>query len=116
MRIEKSMFAVSMFAILLIATAFSGCGSSEEGSEKHDNIITEAKEQATSTACSSNMMMIKQSVDFYFVENGVFPKSLSELVPNYIQKLPACPDNGKYSFSIKADMAVVECSIHGESR
>ncbi|HPG56469.1 MAG TPA: hypothetical protein PKW98_01515 [Candidatus Wallbacteria bacterium] len=74
--------------------------------------------------CGLNMRMLEGAIDLYQMENGdELPESLEKLAElDYIQKVPQCPGNGKYSFE-KSDLSKdagtdffrieIECSVHG---
>jgi Tfp pilus assembly protein PilE len=47
--------------------------------------------------CAMNLDAIATACKRYASENGGFPKSLSELVPAYLDAVPACPSGGTYS-------------------
>ncbi|MCL5773285.1 MAG: hypothetical protein M1536_02760 [Firmicutes bacterium] len=67
--------------------------------------------------CESNLKNIATALEMYSTDNeGHYPASLKQLVPNYIQKIPACPAAGKdtysisYKSSVNPDAFTVYCS------
>jgi hypothetical protein len=65
--------------------------------------------QAESAACAANRKMISTSSQSYFAMEGVYPSSIQQLVPEYLQSVPSCPSGGTYMLQGKT----VTCSVHG---
>ena len=58
-------------------------------------------EMANLTKCQSNLKAIATACEMYATENnGHYPDRLDRLVPEYLEKIPACPKNGGDSYSV----------------
>ena len=47
--------------------------------------------------CAMNLDAIATACKRYASEKGGFPKTLSDLVPTYLDSVPACPSGGDYT-------------------
>lgn len=45
-----------------------------------------------------NMMALKQAIQAFNTKEGHYPKTLDELAPNYIAKIPDAPSGFKYAY------------------
>lgn len=96
--------------LLLAGFLFSGCkqeqpASSTPNASSSGNPITapvdylgavgKAKQSADKTVSSASLV---QAVKMFSAEEGRLPKTLQELVPAYIQKIPAPPAGMKYHY------------------
>lgn len=71
-----------------------------------------ARERAMETACANNLRQIgKGRLQYEADHNGTPAVAMSDLVPKYILKEPACPKKGVYSIGGKDEAP--SCSIHG---
>jgi hypothetical protein len=99
-----------VLALLLVLLAAMVAGCTGEGDSADP---TQPKEgpvgQAGSAACSANRKMIESAIQAYYGLEGVYPTSLQQLVPEYLESVPACPEGGTYTIS----GTKVICSIHG---
>lgn len=59
----------------------------------------EASKKANLQADRANRRMISMQVDNYFLDHGIYPKSIAQLVSGkYLHSVPDCPgDTGKYA-------------------
>ncbi len=62
-------------------------------------------------ACALNLDVLDVACKKYAAEQGACPAALSELVPDYLEALPACPSGGTYAFDAAREMPV--CSVPG---
>lgn len=100
--------------LVLLALLLVGCGSgggSTTSSDNGDGQSTSggpisAAEQA---ACSANRRTISSSIQQYNAMEGKSATSIQQLVPKYLQSVPACPAGGTYSLQ----GTTVTCSVHG---
>ena len=94
--------------LVLLAAMVAGCTSEGDSADP-----TQPKEgpvgQAGSAACSANRKMMESAIQVYYNIEGVYPTSLQQLVPEYLESVPACPEGGTYTIS----GTKVICSIHG---
>jgi hypothetical protein len=59
-----------------------------------------AREQGQLTACQSNLKNIGTACEMYSTDHaGRYPKTLAELVPDYLQAIPTCPAAGSDTYS-----------------
>jgi hypothetical protein len=85
------------------------------------NSVTEgAFEQLT--ACETNLKMLSSALEMYSTDNsGRYPEKLSQLLPDYMYKIPICPAAGKdtysksYSSKINPDYYKFYCSGYNHS-
>lgn len=61
--------------------------------------------------CAMNLDVLDVACKKYAAEKGAFPSKLSELVPAYLESVPACPSGGSYTFDAAREMPV--CSVPG---
>lgn len=62
-------------------------------------VFFSARESAVTGACQDNLRTINSAAMTYSAATGHYPSSISELVPNYMRKMPECPDGGSYTLS-----------------
>jgi hypothetical protein len=60
--------------------------------------VGKAPKTATKIVSSAGL---QQAIQMFYVQEGRFPKDLSELVPNYIDRLPPPPAGMKYSYDAR---------------
>lgn len=62
--------------------------------------LIRARNQSPYSSCIGNLHHIERALDMYADDNhGVFPTSLTALVPSYLKRLPACPVAGSDTYS-----------------
>ena len=107
------MTKVSLSLMLMAGALLSGCGDSSSsppangaGSSSSGNPVTapvdylgavgKAQKSAGKVVASAGLT---QAIQMFQGQEGRFPKSLSELVPNYVDKIPAPPAGMKYVYN-----------------
>lgn len=72
-------------------------------------------EENIKTECTRNMRLIEGNIGLYTIEKGKRPENLDTLVKSkHLSRLPKCPRDGKYSFSLTEDgLLNISCSYHG---
>lgn len=61
--------------------------------------------------CALNLESLDLACKKYAAEKGAPPSSLSDLVPVYLEALPACPSGGAYALGASGEIPT--CSIPG---
>lgn len=74
-----------LLAIALLIAAISVPAFLQNRQKKHD------------ARCAMNLDAIANACKQHAVEKGGFPGNLSELVPAYLESVPACPSGGTYT-------------------
>lgn len=104
---------VILILMALPAIMLAGCGGNESSGDSGAEAASESTEgpagTAESAACATNRRTIETAVQQYYAVEGQYPTSLQQLVPEYMQSIPACPSGGTYS--LQGITAV--CSVHG---
>lgn len=59
--------------------------------------------QAKAAACKQNQASIESAASIYYANTAInnaaaYPTDIADLVPNFLPRMPQCPDNGSYSF------------------
>ncbi|MBC7228846.1 MAG: hypothetical protein H5T74_00430 [Actinobacteria bacterium] len=99
-------FLVLAAAAVLVA----GCGGGGETSAPQENGAPQGPVgQSEATACAANRNIISSAAQRYHAMEGSYPTSIQQLVPGYLQSVPACPAGGRYSLQ----GTTVTCSVHG---
>ena len=88
-------------AVLILALA--GCGvelltTTAIQGELQAEQMTAIKRQVTAVGDTSAQINIQRAIDTYQAENGKYPASLEELVPNYLPSLPTQPGGAPYAY------------------
>lgn len=65
------------------------------------------------TDCLSNRAVIAGYALKHKQEKGVYPKTVEEMVPEYLNETPVCPAGGTYKLTAGEGVLEVECSVHG---
>jgi hypothetical protein len=109
----------SLNSILTLAAAsllFAGCGKDStpqtpaqtpeaNAAANSGNPLVNAKKTADKTVDAA---ALNQAVQLFNVQEGRFPKTLQELVPNYIPKIPDAPVGYKINYdAAKGEVTVV---------
>jgi len=74
-------------------------------------VFNAAKLNAQTKSCYANERMIEGAALTYQADNNELPGSISDVVPEYIPKEPACPVAGPYDYDPETGLA--ECIEHG---
>jgi hypothetical protein len=105
----KAFFLISVAAGLLLA----GCDKSKYGSVQdnkkaldYGNTLVNAKKTADKTI---DVAALNQEVQLFNVQEGRYPKTLEELTPTYISKIPPAPIGYKIEYDAdKGEVKVVK--------
>ena len=103
-------FFLILVAIGLVA---AGCDKSKYGSVEENkkaldygNTLVNAKKTADKTI---DVAALNQEVQLFYVQEGRFPKTLEELTPSYISKIPVAPLGYKIEYdAAKGEVKVVK--------
>ena len=105
-QIPKSLFAVAASGLLL-----AGCGDSSSSSTEPvnpadvtNNTLVNSKRTADKTI---DVSFINQAINLFNVQEGRMPKTLDELVPKYVAKIPDAPLGYKIAYDAKKGEASV---------
>ena len=105
----KTFILISVVAGLLVA----GCDKSKYGSVQdnkkaldYGGTLVNAKKTADKTI---DVAALNQEVQLFNVQEGRYPKTLEELVPSYISKIPPAPLGYKIDYdATKGEVKVVK--------
>ena len=105
----KTFFLIPVVAGLLLA----GCDKSKYGSVEENkkaldygNTLVNAKKTADKTI---DVAALNQEVQLFYAQEGRFPKTLKELTPSYISKIPPAPLGYKIEYdAVKGEVTVVK--------
>ncbi len=101
---------LSCVVLLVALVLIAGCGGGSETATPEDSATTGGPVgQSESTACAANRKLISSAIQQYYAMEGTYPKSIQQLVPKYLQSVPACPAGGTYNLN----GTTVICSVHG---
>ena len=70
------------------------------------------REKQRAAECAMNLDAVATACQKFAAETGGFPKKLSDLVPAYLDAVPACPAGGTYALGA-AEGAAPTCSVPG---
>lgn len=59
--------------------------------------LIQNQQKKRAARCAMNLEAIANACQQHASEKGGFPRSLSELVPAYLESIPACPSGGTYA-------------------
>ena len=55
--------------------------------------------------CQVQLRSLAKAMNFYAADHkGEYPKSLNDLVPHYVKKLPACPTGSSYGYEVNLSL------------
>ena len=95
---------ISIFSSIVIATLLTGCGESSRPqtqvnpADVTNNVLVNAKRTADKTI---DVSFVNQAIQLFNVQEGRLPKTLAELTPKYVAKLPDAPLGYKLSYDAK---------------
>ena len=58
------------------------------------------------TALRDNLAQLRKTIEMFHKDNGRYPHSLNELVPNYLRKIPPDPMTGSASWRLTTEETV----------
>lgn len=99
---------VLVILLALLAAVMVGCSSgndSAEPAQPREGMVGEAD----AAACTANRRLIDSAIQQYYGMEEVYPTSLQQLVPGYLESIPSCPGGGTYTLTGTR----VICSLHG---
>ncbi|RJP26126.1 MAG: hypothetical protein C4536_16195 [Actinobacteria bacterium] len=107
----KRLFVLSLLLILLVVV-FVGCGGGADATSPSDGESGGGGPvgQAEAATCAANRKTIAAAAQQYYGMEGTYPTSIQQLVPGYLQSVPACPSGGTYTLQ----GSTVTCSVHGQ--
>jgi competence protein ComGC len=81
-------------------------------------VFMAAKDSAHERTCQSNMKTVKSASNIYAAStDGTYPGSMPDLVPDFIEETPTCPEGGIYDWNWDAGAGGAppnpSCDIHG---
>ncbi len=81
-------------------------------------VFVSARGNAADKVCRANVRVLKSAVGVYNARNGSYPTSIEELVPEFVSRVPQCPEVGtpdSYTFIGGGDAPpTISCAFHGE--
>ena len=102
-------FSLLLVVLLALLAGCGGSGDSASGVGESGEGRGGAVGQAEAASCAANLRTIMGAVQQYQATEGTYPRSIQELVPEYLMSVPTCPSGGKYTLS----GSTVTCSVHG---
>lgn len=104
-------FFLSIFYFGVIAVLLAGCGNDSapqppvNPADVTNNTLVNAKRTADKTV---DVSFVNQAIQLFNVQEGRLPKTLDELVPKYVAKLPDAPLGYKLAYdTVKGEASVV---------
>lgn len=98
--------------VIVAALLLAGCGGDSDSSSGEEGVHHPTSgpiAEADAAACNANRRTIEAAVQHYYAMEGTYPTSLQQLVPEFLQSIPACPGGGSYTLQ----GTTVVCSVHG---
>ncbi|MEI8288719.1 MAG: hypothetical protein WCH99_04555 [Verrucomicrobiota bacterium] len=108
---------ISVFILMAVAAGLAGCGDNSKTSQvvkaadevasapaNYVSGVVQAQKHAVNVV---DVSAINQAIQMFNVQEGRLPKTLQELVPNYIAKIPAAP----LGYKIVYDPATAAVSV-----
>lgn len=100
------------FSAAAASLLLAGCGDSSSSSTQPvspadvtNNVLVNAKRTADKTI---DVSFINQAIQLYNVQEGRLPKTLDELVPKYVAKIPDAPLGYKIDYdATKGEASVI---------
>ncbi len=65
---------------------------------KSENLYRYIKAARKLDKCKHDLYSTGNALEMYYEVNKSYPKELKELMPDYMEKLPLCPSEGKYEY------------------
>jgi ABC-type oligopeptide transport system substrate-binding subunit len=111
---------LSIFVSIAVAASLAGCGQSSSSQTQNTNAtakaannnpadylgaLVQAKKSADKTI---DVSYLNQALNQFNVQEGHYPKTLQELTPNYVAKIPDAPIGYKLDYdAVKGEVKVV---------
>lgn len=70
---------------------------------KSENLYRYIKASRKLDKCKYDIYSTGNALEMYYEVNKSYPKELKELIPDYMEKLPLCPSEGKYEYKTEQD-------------
>ena len=81
-----------MFILCIMLAALAGCGADKAEQQRIDNL--------NRGACQDNLRTMDGAIMTYSAATGGgYPRSIDQMVPQYIKAAPTCPAGGIYSLT-----------------
>ena len=103
-------FFLTMLPTISVAVLLAGCGESSapqtpvNPADVTNNVLVNAKRTADKTI---DVSFVNQAIQLFNVQEGRLPKTLAELTPKYVAKLPDAPLGYKLAYDAKKGEASV---------
>jgi prepilin-type N-terminal cleavage/methylation domain-containing protein len=62
-------------------------------------VFFSARSQSEVTVCQDNLRTMDGVISEYDIAHGAWPGDVSQLAPEFLREVPACPTGGTYSLS-----------------
>lgn len=62
------------------------------------NPVPQSQVESQLADCSNNLKQVAAQLELFKADHESYPGALTELLPQYLQKLPVCPAGGKYVY------------------
>jgi hypothetical protein len=103
---------ISIFSSLAAAVLLAGCGESStpqtqstNPADVTNNVLVNSKRTADKTI---DVSFVNQAIQLFNVQEGRYPKTLDELTPKYVAKIPDAPLGYKLAYdATKGEVSVV---------
>ncbi|MBC7253369.1 MAG: hypothetical protein H5T72_05285 [Actinobacteria bacterium] len=113
MSMRRTILVAVSITLLIVVPALAGCGGGNQPSGETGTgsqvIPGSPVGEAEASACAANRRAISSAVQQYQAVKGQIPTSIQQLVPEFLQSVPACPSGGTYTLTGNR----VICSVHG---
>ncbi|WP_287152639.1 prepilin-type N-terminal cleavage/methylation domain-containing protein [Candidatus Solincola tengchongensis] len=81
-------------------------------------VFVSARSNAAEKVCQANVRAMKSAAGVYNARYGSYPTSIGQLVPEFMEEVPICPEVGtptSYTFIGGGEAPpTISCSFHGE--
>ncbi|MDI7253106.1 MAG: prepilin-type N-terminal cleavage/methylation domain-containing protein [Actinomycetota bacterium] len=81
-------------------------------------VYVAARDNASEKVCRANVRMMESAIGVYNARYGTYPTAVGELVPEFMEEVPICPqvgNPGSYTFIGGGETPpAISCSYHGE--
>lgn len=105
MKILNSFLALAAVAVLAAGCDKSSTPKAQTNPADVDNPLVNAKRTADKVI---DVSYINQALQLFNVQEGRYPKTLAELTPKYVAKIPDAPLGYKISYdAVKGEVSVV---------